>query len=1066
MYDDDTGDKEFDYHLWDPFKGIIPAFIDAEIEYVSENDPVAYNIARSTFGRNNVGEIWWDTSTIRYKWYEQGTNRQRWLDWGKAMPGSGITLYEWCESEQLPLEYSGTGTPKNGSEYITDVRYDSYSGDFKTYYYYWIQNKEEITGYAGIENNRRFTCVELARYLSDPIGQGLHTLSFISDTSLVAGNLASSLREEDDILQINISRNLNPLGLKHNAWKLLREGDNNSNVPIDIGNKLIDSLCEVNATGHVVPDSTLSEAEKYGTKFRPIQTFFRYPAEARRTMREVLNEILAGEKVKSINPNWADSMPSRTYIIDSNWYEIDRIDNSNNKKIRFTSQEKAILNVQSEKELDSLKQSGLPDGGVVMVRGTASDRYQLWKWSAKNLKFKKIAIENETVRIKKEIYSDTNNSVLQSELRKFLEILRDEIFKGTEYWNKFFFEMLKYAYGEQKQLDWAFKTSYLFVEKEESDLNKRISFSPDNFNPVLEYMEEAKAYTAKVREYKDAKKTPIEYISDQMISDFDKPPYPDPIVGEVRILNPGDTDDQAILSSNGDYVKWWNNYALSNTIVRSGNVRLVFDRVDWRMLDANCNISSTSFNQSIANNIVKLNLSTNAQVQANANFTASARIFKYDQEVRTQFVKDIDTYFGAGANANVSYTQNVTNIYNAVNSGALANTLSLVKTKVGGGFRGDELDANVFTKESGGSFGKDMYRSAFGFDTAGFDDLTSAGGQFDSSIEVNNYIGTFTGNITFRKNNETVEGFDGVTFQRVLYGEERPEELALLSPLENLVFDITTSPFAFDANSQVVGAISVGPYITSNISRVGSTLTINNDVGINLLSNSDVISLSSSSANITGSSFTVSNVASTSFTVTIPGLTASDVSSAGAVTFQKGPQTTDVEYIVHHDMFGGEEYVRVLRDGSKSSTLASKFNIFDDQLTVADATKLPKPAPGKPGIVWVNGTERIEYRLITGNTLKSLTRGTRGTTIQDHNVGLPVVSGATTEVFDAPTNAGFESRDPRERNWLKADGSTKGLTDITNRSTVVTIGAFLHGDSTSAVGFDVRGFDTDTWDGI
>lgn len=1066
LYDDDTGDKEFDYHLWDPFKGIIPAFIDAEIEYVSENDPVAYNIARSTFGRNNVGEIWWDTSTIRYKWYEQGTNRQRWLDWGKAMPGSGITLYEWCESEQLPLEYSGTGTPKNGSEYITDVRYDSYSGDFKTYYYYWIQNKEEITGYAGIENNRRFTCVELARYLSDPIGQGLHTLSFISDTSLVAGNLASSLREEDDILQINISRNLNPLGLKHNAWKLLREGDNNSNVPIDIGNKLIDSLCEVNATGHVVPDSTLSEAEKYGTKFRPIQTFFRYPAEARRTMREVLNEILAGEKVKSINPNWADSMPSRTYIIDSNWYEIDRIDNSNNKKIRFTSQEKAILNVQSEKELDSLKQSGLPDGGVVMVRGTASDRYQLWKWSAKNLKFKKIAIENETVRIKKEIYSDTNNSVLQSELRKFLEILRDEIFKGTEYWNKFFFEMLKYAYGEQKQLDWAFKTSYLFVEKEESDLNKRISFSPDNFNPVLEYMEEAKAYTAKVREYKDAKKTPIEYISDQMISDFDKPPYPDPIVGEVRILNPGDTDDQAILSSNGDYVKWWNNYALSNTIVRSGNVRLVFDRVDWRMLDANCNISSTSFNQSIANNIVKLNLSTNAQVQANANFTASARIFKYDQEVRTQFVKDIDTYFGAGANANVSYTQNVTNIYNAVNSGALANTLSLVKTKVGGGFRGDELDANVFTKESGGSFGKDMYRSAFGFDTAGFDDLTSAGGQFDSSIEVNNYIGTFTGNITFRKNNETVEGFDGVTFQRVLYGEERPEELALLSPLENLVFDITTSPFAFDANSQVVGAISVGPYITSNISRVGSTLTINNDVGINLLSNSDVISLSSSSANITGSSFTVSNVASTSFTVTIPGLTASDVSSAGAVTFQKGPQTTDVEYIVHHDMFGGEEYVRVLRDGSKSSTLASKFNIFDDQLTVADATKLPKPAPGKPGIVWVNGTERIEYRLITGNTLKSLTRGTRGTTIQDHNVGLPVVSGATTEVFDAPTNAGFESRDPRERNWLKADGSTKGLTDITNRSTVVTIGAFLHGDSTSAVGFDVRGFDTDTWDGI
>ena len=90
-------------------------------------------------------------------------------------------------------------------------------------------------------------------------------------------------------------------------------------------------------------------------------------------------------------------------------------------------------------------------------------------------------------------------------------------------------------------------------------------------------MEEAKSYTAKVREYKDGKKTPTEYNVTQMISDFDKPI---PILipeGKVRILNPGDTDDPIILSAtNGDYVKWWNNYALFNTIVRSGNVKLVF----------------------------------------------------------------------------------------------------------------------------------------------------------------------------------------------------------------------------------------------------------------------------------------------------------------------------------------------------------------------------------------------------------------------------------------------------------------------------------------------------------
>ena len=505
---------------------------------------------------------------------------------------------------------------------------------------------------------------------------------------------------------------------------------------------------------------------------------------------------------------------------------------------------------------------------------------------------------------------------------------------------------------------------------------------------------------------------------------------------------------------------------MSNTIVRSGNVKLVFDRVDWQLLDANVNMTTTSYNQSIANSIVRLNTTSNLNVQANANFTASARIFKYDQEVRTQFAQDINTYFGVGASSNVSYTQNATNMFAAVNSGALVKTLELVKVKVGGGFRGTDLDANVFSKNSGGSFGKDMYVSAFGYDTAGWDDINSVGGEFDSSIEVNNYIGTFTGNVTYRKNNQTVEGFDGVTFQRVLYGEERPEELALLSPLENLVFDIKTSPYAYNNVNQVVASISVGPYVTSNISRVGNTLTINNDVGTNLLSNADVISLSSSKANITGSSFTVSNVATTSFTVNIPGLTASDVSGAGAVTFQKGPQTTEVEYIVHHDMFGGEEYLRVLQDGSKATVSSAKFNIFDDQLTVANVSVLPQPAPGKPGVVWVDGTERIEYRLIVGDTIKSLTRGTRGTTIQTHNTGVAVVSGAKTEVFDDPGNSGFTDRDPSTQIWIKTDGTTQGLTDVTNRSTAVTIGAFLHGDSVSSVGFDVRGFDADPFDGI
>ena len=75
-------------------------------------------------------------------------------------------------------------------------------------------------------------------------------------------------------------------------------------------------------------------------------------------------------------------------------------------------------------------------------------------------------------------------------------------------------------------------------------------------------------------------------------------------------------------------------------------------------------------------------------------------------------------------------------------------------------------------------------------------------------------------------------------------------------------------------------------------------------------------------------------------------------------------------------------------------------------------------------------------------------------------------------MFDASLieggTAGSDARDPNVANWLKADGTQKSITDITNRNTGSgsTIAAFLHGDSVSSVGFDSKGWDTVGWDSI
>lgn len=71
---------------------------------------------------------------------------------------------------------------------------------------------------------RKTSTFNLARFLADPIGQGLNTVSYISAgvherdavsiantnvASFVMGNLTKTLREDEQNIQINLSRNIN-----------------------------------------------------------------------------------------------------------------------------------------------------------------------------------------------------------------------------------------------------------------------------------------------------------------------------------------------------------------------------------------------------------------------------------------------------------------------------------------------------------------------------------------------------------------------------------------------------------------------------------------------------------------------------------------------------------------------------------------------------------------------------------------------------------------------------------------------------------------------------------------
>ena len=1105
VYDSETGEKDFDYDMWDPFKGVFPAFVDAEIKYFSENDPVVYTSRRAVFGPEQVGQVWWNTSGIRYYWYEQGTNKERWLNWGKSFPGSSIALFEWVESKVPPAEYQGTGTPKNISEFIVERTIDPSTGAYVNCYYFWVQNVREVSNQAATLAKRKFSTFDLAKYLADPIGQGINTVSFISAgtqtsqniASFVMSNLTKTLREDEQNIQINLSRNLNPIGLKHTSFKLLREDDNNSDIPDDLANKLIDSLTEIDAAGNVVPADNLSDVERYGIQFRPRQTMFEYPRQARRALQYIVNEILADVKLNTLNTTWQSGMSSMNIVETVNWYAVKRIDGSTNEKIRYDNTYKASFTVSSVRELDAL--SNVADGTIVMVRASQSDRYQLWMFEAKQNSFKQIAIENETVRIKDDVHSYALDPSMQSELREFLYVLKDNIFEGSENFNKVFFELLKYALGEQQELDWAFKTSYVYIEKEEEDLVQRVGYKPDNFDSVIEYLNEVKPYSAKIREYKDGKRPPMEHIKDQMLSDFDIPPFADSNTGEIRTLDFNFAPDGEIASNNDDYAKSYGGFVSgqtewdkANVPVRAGNVSLIFDRVDWRLAETDHNVVAKAYSVSIGDMMANINSATTETVSNTAtnSYTASSRIFKFDPEVRSQFNVDIDNYFGTNSSSNTSIVENGSQLGIAVAAGALNATLTMVKQKVGGSWQGEEFDANVFTRVVAGSDSLDL-QTAYGYDTTPFDATEGFGDNWDEFINVQNFEGIFKGDSTYREVGVTYDGFDGWTFNHLLYGEERPEELVYLSPLENLVMTVRTEPNAFDANGTVVDSISVGPYVADNVSTsdANNIITITSDIAAPLLNNGNTVTIAGSAATSLDGDYAISNLTSTTFTIEKAGITANIISNAGDVSISSGVDAVAVEYLVHQDLFGGTEYLRILTDGSTSTTTSREINAWDTEIEVVDPSVLPQPTPGIPAAVWLDNSERIEYNRISGNKLKGITRGTRGTTIPNgpayvyngdsairgntfisHPSGVSVVSAGPEEVFNMPESkggsTGFADRDPDIAVWLKADGTTRSLADRTNRAIDPTIGAFLHGDLVSSIGFDSVAWDSTGWDSI
>ena len=156
-----------------------------------------------------------------------------------------------------------------------------------------------------------------------------------------------------------------------------------------------------------------------------------------------------------------------------------------------------------------------------------------------------------------------------TELRIILETLRDNIFINSlrEEYIKLFFNSVYYVLSEQLYTDWCFKTSFLKVNHCVGSLKQRKTFQSDEVDSYESFLEEAKPYKTKVREWVTTYDSLD--VSENVITDFDLPSYYNVNNRQIERTN--------ILSDNIElypWKNWFDNYKYQVTdivLTDSGN---------------------------------------------------------------------------------------------------------------------------------------------------------------------------------------------------------------------------------------------------------------------------------------------------------------------------------------------------------------------------------------------------------------------------------------------------------------------------------------------------------------
>jgi hypothetical protein len=269
----------FDYI--DPLQGKILGVARRNIDYIGAVDPASYNQGSvhnigTSWGATRLGEIWWDTNSVRFIDANQDSLFYASVRWGQVFPGSTIDIYQWTASTVPPANYTGPGTPFSLISYTTRSDIND-QGLITTTYYFWVRGISTTATQYG----KTLSPIAIASYILSPISSGLPYMVALSANAIAIYNAGSLLSANDTILHVEYDRQA--VGSQddvHTEYEFIADGKADAFLNDTLYRKLLDSFCGVTTTGALVPDPLLSPGMQYGLQFRPRQSMFinRYKA--------------------------------------------------------------------------------------------------------------------------------------------------------------------------------------------------------------------------------------------------------------------------------------------------------------------------------------------------------------------------------------------------------------------------------------------------------------------------------------------------------------------------------------------------------------------------------------------------------------------------------------------------------------------------------------------------------------------------------------------------------------------------------------------------------------------